>query len=80
MDEGCSTVYKLLALSISFRLESYLNKLSDHASTGDITNWMDPTSGAFNYTGLVENMETKAGMFYGMCHKTATLVLVMKEI
>jgi len=57
-----------------------LNKLSDHASTGDITNWMDPTSGAFNYTGLVENMETKAGMFYGMCHKTATLVLVMKEI
>lgn len=32
---------------------------------GDITNWMDGTTGDFNYTGLVENMETKAGMFYG---------------
>ncbi|OJJ41465.1 hypothetical protein ASPWEDRAFT_23552 [Aspergillus wentii DTO 134E9] len=31
---------------------------------GDITNWMDGTTGDFNYTGLVENMETKAGMFY----------------
>lgn len=33
---------------------------------GDISNWMDTTTGAFNYTGLVENMDSKAGMFYGM--------------
>jgi hypothetical protein len=32
---------------------------------GDITNWMNSTSGAFNYTGLVENMKVKAGSFYG---------------
>ncbi|KAK1145728.1 hypothetical protein N8T08_003966 [Aspergillus melleus] len=31
---------------------------------GDITNWMDDTTGDFNYTGLVENMKWKAGMFY----------------
>ncbi|KAL1962591.1 hypothetical protein VTN77DRAFT_9384 [Rasamsonia byssochlamydoides] len=31
---------------------------------GDITNWMNPTTGEFNYSGLVENMQTKAGMFY----------------
>ncbi|PLB38807.1 putative beta-glucosidase [Aspergillus candidus] len=31
---------------------------------GDITNWMNDTTGDFNYTGLVENMELKAGMFY----------------
>lgn len=33
---------------------------------GDITNWMDSTSGAFNESGLVENMKEKAGSFYGM--------------
>lgn len=27
---------------------------------------MDSTTGAFNYSGLVANMEMKAGMFYGM--------------
>ncbi|KAJ5576186.1 hypothetical protein N7535_003112 [Penicillium sp. DV-2018c] len=31
---------------------------------GDITNWMDQNTGEFNYTGLVANMEMKAGMFY----------------
>ncbi|KAI2832687.1 CAZyme family GH3 [Aspergillus niger] len=31
---------------------------------GDVGNWMDSTTGAFNYTGLVENMEMKAGAFY----------------
>ncbi|KAL3442215.1 glycoside hydrolase superfamily [Aspergillus insuetus] len=31
---------------------------------GDITNWMNSSTGDFNYTGLVENMKVKAGMFY----------------
>ncbi|KAL1978419.1 hypothetical protein VTN31DRAFT_1278 [Thermomyces dupontii] len=31
---------------------------------GDVGNWMNATTGAFNYTGLVENMKTKAGGFY----------------
>jgi beta-glucosidase len=33
---------------------------------GDITNWMNASTGDFNYTGLVENMKVKAGMFYGL--------------
>jgi hypothetical protein len=37
-----------------------------HALSGDVTNWMNQTSGAFNYTGLVTNMQMKAGSFYGM--------------
>ncbi|KAL4870592.1 hypothetical protein BDV12DRAFT_56130 [Aspergillus spectabilis] len=31
---------------------------------GDLTNWMNAETGAFNYSGLVENMREKAGMFY----------------
>ncbi|KAL1989507.1 hypothetical protein VTN49DRAFT_6704 [Thermomyces lanuginosus] len=31
---------------------------------GDVANWMNATTGAFNYSGLVENMKTKAGGFY----------------
>ncbi|GAM39900.1 hypothetical protein TCE0_034f11821 [Talaromyces pinophilus] len=31
---------------------------------GDIGNWMDPNTGAFNQSGLVDNMKTKAGSFY----------------
>jgi hypothetical protein len=32
---------------------------------GDITNWMNQTTGAFNSSGLIANMEEKAGSFYG---------------
>jgi beta-glucosidase len=31
---------------------------------GDISNWMNTSNDAFNYTGLVENMQWKAGSFY----------------
>ncbi|TKA34370.1 hypothetical protein B0A50_00352 [Salinomyces thailandicus] len=31
---------------------------------GDISNWLNTTSGAFNFTGLSLNFEQKAGMFY----------------
>ncbi|GAM34934.1 glycosyl hydrolase family 3 protein [Talaromyces pinophilus] len=31
---------------------------------GDITNWMNQTTGAFNSSGLIANMEEKAGSFY----------------
>ena len=31
---------------------------------GDISNWINTTTNAFNYSGLVANMETKAGQFY----------------
>lgn len=41
---------------------------------GDITNWMNQTSGEFNYTGLVANMEMKAGSFYGMISSSGAFV------
>ncbi|KAL9115369.1 MAG: hypothetical protein Q9227_000690 [Pyrenula ochraceoflavens] len=31
---------------------------------GDVSNWLDTTNGTFNYTGLVANMQYKAGSFY----------------
>lgn len=31
---------------------------------GDVSNWINTTSGAFNYSGLVTNMQTKAGTYY----------------
>lgn len=37
---------------------------------------MNDTTGDFNYTGLVENMELKAGMFYGMDIEKETLLEV----
>lgn len=42
---------------------------------GDLGNWMNQTSGAFNYSGLVANMEMKAGSFYGMCVSKAFHIL-----
>ncbi|PGH12228.1 hypothetical protein AJ79_04408 [Helicocarpus griseus UAMH5409] len=31
---------------------------------GDLANWLNTTSGTFNYSGLVDNMKYKAGSFY----------------
>jgi hypothetical protein len=47
---------------------------ADWMVAGDITNWMNSTSGAFNYTGLVENMKMKAGSFYGRGSRILTSV------
>lgn len=33
---------------------------------GDITNWLNSTTGSFNENGLIDNMAHKAGMFYGI--------------
>ncbi|KAI7975958.1 hypothetical protein EIK77_007284 [Talaromyces pinophilus] len=41
----------------------YCSETDEHV--GDIGNWMDPNTGAFNQSGLVDNMKTKAGSFYG---------------
>jgi beta-glucosidase len=31
---------------------------------GDMTNWLNITDGSFNETGLIFNMENRAGQFY----------------
>jgi beta-glucosidase len=54
----------LMICSLCFYIVLFIDKLIGLVA-GDITNWMNSTSGAFNYTGLVENMKMKAGSFYG---------------
>lgn len=46
--------------------DNELKQLNWSPIQGDITNWMNDTTGAFNASGLVANMAEKAGMFYGM--------------
>jgi len=54
----------LMICSLWFSMSCSLTELTGLV-VGDITNWMNATSGEFNYTGLVENMKMKAGSFYG---------------
>ncbi|CAI7612033.1 hypothetical protein N7533_010151 [Penicillium manginii] len=67
---GASTpVYKDASAPVEKRVKDLLGRMTiedkmAQLMQGDITNWMNQTSGAFNYTGLVTNMEMKAGSFY----------------
>ncbi|KAJ5552632.1 hypothetical protein N7494_002010 [Penicillium frequentans] len=62
-------LYKDASAPIEKRIEDLLGRMTTEEKMaqliqGDVTNWMDDTTGAFNYSGLVANMEEKAGMFY----------------
>ncbi|KAL1987240.1 hypothetical protein VTN96DRAFT_4572 [Rasamsonia emersonii] len=64
-----SPAYKNPHLPVEQRVADLLSRMTledkmAQLMQGDITNWMNATTGAFNYSGLVENMQTKAGMFY----------------
>ncbi|KAF3396295.1 Periplasmic beta-glucosidase [Penicillium rolfsii] len=67
---GKSTpLYKDATAPVEKRVKDLLGRMTiedkmAQLMQGDITNWMNQTSGAFNYTGLVANMEMKAGSFY----------------
>ncbi|KAL4807743.1 glycoside hydrolase superfamily [Aspergillus unguis] len=68
-NSSSSPLYKDPNAAISDRVSDLLSRMTieDKAGQliqGDITNWMDADTGAFNYTGLEENMKEKAGMFY----------------
>ncbi|QKX60989.1 uncharacterized protein TRUGW13939_08135 [Talaromyces rugulosus] len=61
--------YKNPHLSVDQRVADLVGRMTIEDKTaqliqGDITNWMNSTSGAFNESGLVENMQVKAGSFY----------------
>ncbi|KAL3465876.1 glycoside hydrolase superfamily [Aspergillus heterothallicus] len=67
--QDSSPLYKDPNAAIEVRVSDLLGRMTledkmAQLMQGDITNWMNSTSGAFNYTGLVENMKVKAGMFY----------------
>ncbi|KAJ5512674.1 Glycoside hydrolase superfamily [Penicillium fimorum] len=62
-------LYKDPKASVENRVKDLMGRMTieDKMSQliqGDLSNWMNTTSGEFNYTGLVTNMEQKAGMFY----------------
>jgi beta-glucosidase len=61
--------YKDSSLSVEERVEDLLGRMTiqEKASQlmqGDISNWLNTTSGTFNRTGLEQNFEQKAGQFY----------------
>jgi beta-glucosidase len=61
--------YKSPSLPVETRVQDLLSRMTIEEKTaqlmqGDISNWLNTTSGAFNYSGLVTNFEQKAGMFY----------------
>lgn len=62
-------IYKDPSASVEARIADLLPRMSvedkmAQLMQGDISNWMNITSNAFNYSGLVENMRYKAGSFY----------------
>ncbi|KAL2837576.1 glycoside hydrolase superfamily [Aspergillus pseudoustus] len=61
--------YKDPSLPIERRVKDLLSRMTVEEKTaqliqGDVTNWMDPDTGAFNETGLIHNMNLRAGAFY----------------
>ncbi|KAF2149386.1 glycoside hydrolase family 3 protein [Myriangium duriaei CBS 260.36] len=61
--------YKNSALPIEERISDLLGRMTIEEKMaqlmqGDISNWINTTTGTFNESGLVANMQTKAGSFY----------------
>ena len=64
--------YKNPNLPVETRIQDLLGRMTIQEKAaqlmqGDISNWLNTTyesNGAFNYSGLVQNFQQKAGMFY----------------
>ena len=66
---GAQLPYQDASLPVNTRVQDLLDRMTiqEKASQlmqGDISNWLNTTSGTFNHSGLVENFEQKAGQFY----------------
>lgn len=62
-------VYKNPSASVDDRIADLLSRMTIEDKTaqlvqGDISNWINTTNNAFNYSGLVFNMAERAGLFY----------------
>ena len=58
--------YKNPNLPVETRLQDLLSRMTIQEKAaqliqGDISNWLNTTSGAFNHSGLVQNFQEKAG-------------------
>ena len=61
--------YKDPSLPVETRVQDLVRRMTIEEKAaqlmqGDISNWLNTTSGAFNHSGLVQNFEQKAGQFY----------------
>lgn len=61
--------YKDSSLPIETRVQDLLSHMTIEEKAaqlmqGDVSNWLNTTTGIFNRSGLVQNFEQKAGMFY----------------
>lgn len=61
--------YKNPSLPIADRVKNLLSLMTPEEKLGqlmqgDLSNWLNPDTGAFNRSGLVENMRYKTGQFY----------------
>ncbi|KAI5288563.1 hypothetical protein KEM54_005113 [Ascosphaera aggregata] len=66
---SCPPKYKDPKQPINDRVEDLLQRMTVEDKMaqliqGDIANWLNETTNAFNYTGLVENMRTRAGSVF----------------
>ncbi|KAF1995034.1 glycoside hydrolase family 3 protein [Amniculicola lignicola CBS 123094] len=66
---AANATYKDPTASVEYRVSDLLSRMSIEEKTaqliqGDISNWINTTTNAFNYTGLEWNMATRAGQFY----------------
>ncbi|KAL1306299.1 hypothetical protein AAFC00_004383 [Neodothiora populina] len=64
-----AALYKDASQPVEARVQDLLSRMTLEEKVaqlmqGDLGNWLNTTTGAFNRTGLVDNMQTKAGMFY----------------
>ncbi|CRG88670.1 hypothetical protein PISL3812_05704 [Talaromyces islandicus] len=61
--------YKDASAPVEERVSDLLSRMTIEEKTaqliqGDVSNWLNTTTGAFNRSGLVDNMNSKAGVFY----------------
>ena len=61
--------YKNPRLPVDARVQDLVSRMTIEEKAaqlmqGDISNWLNTTSGTFNHSGLVQNFEEKAGQFY----------------
>lgn len=67
--EAANATYKDASASVDARVSDLLSRMTIEEKTaqliqGDITNWINATSNAFNSTGLAWNFKARAGQFY----------------
>lgn len=67
--DAANATYRNPSAPVEARVSDLLSRMTIEEKTaqlvqGDISNWINTTTNAFNYSGLVWNMDNRAGQFY----------------